>query len=99
MFPESTGGSTEFIFKQYIKAGHSHRVATIMAGNREAFTKNLTNKFFFFDLLSDPNLTPTDITFLVGQAKNAASPEEINKALEVGGHTYRVPPSQPDPQS
>jgi len=99
VFPESTGGSTEFIFKQYIKAGHSHRVATIMAGNREAFTKNLTNKFFFFDLLSDPNLTPTDITFLVGQAKNAASPEEINKALEVGGHTYRVPPSQPDPQS
>lgn len=99
VFPESTGGSTEFIFNQYIKAGHSHRVATIMAGNREAFTKNLTNKFFFFDLLSDPNLTPTDITFLVGQAKAAATPEEINKALEVGGHNFRLPPSQPDPQS
>ena len=101
VFPESTGGSTEFIFNQYIKAGHSHRVATIMAGNREAFTKNLTNKFFFFDLLSDPNLTPVDIKFLIGQARTPATPEEINRALEVGGHAFRVPvaPPDPDPQS
>lgn len=101
VFPESTGGSTEFIFNQYIKAGHSHRLATIMAGNREAFTKNLTNKFFFFDLLSDPNLTEVDIKFLVGQARTPATPEEINRALEVGGHAYRLPvtPPDPDPQS
>ena len=99
VFPESVSGSTEFIYKQYIKSGHSHRLATIMAGNEEAFTKSLTNKNFFKALLGDPSLTKKDIELLVGYALLAATPEEINKALEVGGHTFRVPPSQPAPQS
>ena len=99
VFPEATGGSTQFIYDQYRKSGHSHRLATIMAGNRDAFTKALTNKSFFKGLFGDPSLTRVDIELLVGYALNSATPEEINSALEVGGHTYRVPPSQPDPQS
>ena len=99
VFPESTGGSTQFIYDQYIKSGHSHRLATIMAGNRDAFTKALTNKSFFLGLFGDPSLSKVDIELLVGYALNAATPEEINRALEVGGHSFRLPPSTAAPQS